>query len=521
MDGVIINNATISIRYDASVDVNNKTLDLLVGDTFTIVATTTPKGLNVTYVPDDSGVYDVDKSGVVTALKNGTGSVLVKIGGDGVYAENSTIVTVTVTKVPTEIKVTNTTLNLEVNDEISTGATLSPDDAGNLTYNLSNDGIVKIEDGKIIALKEGNVTITLSFKGNNKYLTAENKTINVTVSLKNARVSVNNNTLDLFVDNTFTIVANTTPKGLKVTYKPDNSGIISVDNNGVVTALKEGNTTIIVSVGDNKVYAENTVTVRKIPTEILITNETLDIKVNDKVDSGVSLNPSEAGNLTYTISETSIIKLLDNQIIALSEGSATITYSFAGNDKYAAAQNKTITVKVSLNDASVRVNNNTLNLFVDDTFTIVATTVPRGLNVTYMPDNSGIISIDENGLVTALKEGTAPIIVKVGGDGVYAENTTTVTVTVNKISTDISIANATVNLNVDDEVSTGAKLNPEEAGNLTYKSSDESVAVVKDGEIIALKEGDAIITVSFKGNNKYGEAKNKTIKVTVKKLNPV
>ncbi|WP_296867217.1 Ig-like domain-containing protein [uncultured Methanobrevibacter sp.] len=172
-----------------------------------------------------------------------------------------------------------------------------------------------------------------------------------------------------------------------------------------------------------------------------------------------------------------------------------------------------------MNDASVRVNNNTLNLFVDDTFTIVATTVPRGLNVTYMPDNSGIISIDENGLVTALKEGTAPIIVKVGGDGVYAENTTTVTVTVSKISTDISIANATVNLNVDDEVSTGAKLNPEEAGNLTYTSSDENIAIVKDGKIIALKEGDAIITVSFKGNNKYFGAENKTINVTVKLKN--
>ncbi len=136
-----------------------------------------------------------------------------------------------------------------------------------------------------------------------------------------------------------------------------------------------------------------------------------------------------------------------------------------------------------------------------------------------MPDNSGIISIDENGLVTALKEGTAPIIVKVGGDGVYAENTTTVTVTVSKISTDISIANATVNLNVDDEVSTGAKLNPEEAGNLTYTSSDENIAIVKDGKIIALKEGDAIITVSFKGNNKYFGAENKTINVTVKLKN--
>ncbi|WP_296861683.1 right-handed parallel beta-helix repeat-containing protein, partial [uncultured Methanobrevibacter sp.] len=96
LDDVTINNATISIRYDARVNVNNKTLDLFVGDNFTIVATTTPEGLNVTYVQDDSGVYIVDKNGVVTALKNGTGSVLVKIGGDGVYAENSTIVNITV-----------------------------------------------------------------------------------------------------------------------------------------------------------------------------------------------------------------------------------------------------------------------------------------------------------------------------------------------------------------------------------------------------------------------------------------
>ena len=522
LDGVIINNATISIRYDASVDVNNKTLDLFVGDTFTIVANTTPKGLNVTYVPDDSGVYDVDKSGVVTALKNGTGSVLVKIGGDGVYAENSTIVTVTVTKVPTEIKVTNTTLNLEVNDEIPTGATLSPADAGNLTYNLSNEGIVKIEDGEIIALKEGNVTITVSFKGNNKYLTAENKTINVTVSLKNTRVSVNNNTLDLFVDNTFTIVANTTPKGLKVTYKPDNSGIISVDNNGVVKALKEGNTTIIVSVGDNKVYAENTttvtVTVSKIPTEILITNETLDLKVNDKVDSGVSLNPSEAGNLTYTISETSIIKLLDNQIIALSEGSATISYSFAGNDKYAAAQNKTITVKVSLNDASVSVNNNTLNLLIDDTFTIVATTVPDGLNVTYMPDNLGIISVDENGMVTALKEGTAPIIVKVGGDGVYAENTTIVTVTVKKVNPTMDASadeitegeNATINVEL--PIDATGNVTTTVNGKTYFSPVDNGKAIIT---IPCLEYGNYTLPVTYSGDDKYNSL-TKDVNLTVK-----
>ena len=221
LDDVTINNATISIRYDARVNVNNKTLDLFVGDNFTIVATTTPEGLNVTYVQDDSGVYIVDENGVVTALKNGTGSVLVKIGGDGVYAENSTIVNITVSKVPTEIKVTNATLDLKVDGEIETGATLIPADAGNLTYTINNPSIVKVEDGKIIALKEGNATITVSFTGNKKYLPAENKTIIVTVSLNDVSISVNNDTLDLFVDDVFTIVATTVPGGLNVTYVQD------------------------------------------------------------------------------------------------------------------------------------------------------------------------------------------------------------------------------------------------------------------------------------------------------------
>ena len=190
LDDVTINNATISIRYDARVDVNNETLNLEVGQNFTIVANTTPEGINITYVQDDSGVYIVDKNGVVTALKNGTGSVLVKIGGDGVYAENSTIVNITVTKVPTEIKVTNTTLDLKVDGEIETGATLIPADAGNLTYTINNLSIVKIEDGKIIALKDGNAIITVSFKGNNKYAAAKNKTIKVTVKKVNTPMNV-------------------------------------------------------------------------------------------------------------------------------------------------------------------------------------------------------------------------------------------------------------------------------------------------------------------------------------------
>ena len=156
-------------------------------------------------------------------MKNGTGSVLVKVGGDGVYVENTTIVTVSVSKIGTEIYVANETVDLKVNGEVPTGVTLTPADAGNVTYTISNSSVVKVENGKIIGLKVGNATITVSFAENIKYLAAENKTINVTVRLNDVSVSLNNDTLDLFVDDVFTIVATTVPGGLNVTYVQDDS----------------------------------------------------------------------------------------------------------------------------------------------------------------------------------------------------------------------------------------------------------------------------------------------------------
>ena len=182
LDNVTINNATISIRYDTSVDVNNKTLDLSVDDKFTIVATTVPEGLNVTYVPDDSGVYSIDENGNVIALKEGKGSILVKVGGDGIYAENSTTVNVTVSKVPTEITVDTASLDLFVGDETVIVATLTPADAGNVTYTSSDDSIVTVNaDGKVFAVSEGNATVTVSYAGDDKYNPIETK---VTVTVK-------------------------------------------------------------------------------------------------------------------------------------------------------------------------------------------------------------------------------------------------------------------------------------------------------------------------------------------------
>ena len=253
----------------------------------------------------------------------------------------------------------------------------------------------------------------------------------------------------------------------------------------------------------------------KIPTEITLENDTLDLKVNDIVEIIANLTPADAGEITYTSSDDGIVMADDGVVVATGKGTAVITLSFAGNDRYAASENKTIAVTVTLWDAQVSVGNDTLDLMVDDRFDLNASTLPASLSVEYSSDNESVATVNQYGIVTAVGEGTAVITLSVGDDKVYALNSTTVTVNVAKIPTEIALENESLELKVNDEADAGASLTPQEAGNLTYRSNDTSVVKVKNGKIIALKEGTAKITVSFKGNDKYAKAKNKIIEVTV------
>ena len=50
------------------------------------------------------------------------------------------------------ISVVNSSLALNVDDVVDSGASLSPSGAGNLTYASSDEGVVKVVDGKLVAV---------------------------------------------------------------------------------------------------------------------------------------------------------------------------------------------------------------------------------------------------------------------------------------------------------------------------------------------------------------------------------
>lgn len=145
--------------------------------------------------------------------------------------------------------------------------------------------------------------------------------------------------------------------------------------------------------------------------------------------------------------------------------------------------------------------------------TLVATVKPdTALNkkVIWTSSNKDVATVSENGVVSALKEGKTLITAKTQDRGRVA----TCEVTVEEIK--VNISKKETNLLVGKKASIDYTVTPEaiENKNVTWTSSDETVATVsKEGIVTALKEGTVNITATTEQ-----EAKKATIKVNVHKL---
>ena len=107
------------------------------------------------------------------------------------------------------------------------------------------------------------------------------------------------------------------------------------------------------------------------------------------------------------------------------------------------------------------------------------------------------------------------ITISYSGDNQYAEDVVVETLKINKLDTEIIIKSTALDMKALDNISTGASLSPAGVGSLTYISSNQSVAIIKNDIIMALAKGSTTITVLFTGNDNYYAAETKYITVNV------
>lgn len=206
-------------------------------------------------------------------------------------------------------------------------------------------------------------------------------------------------------------------------------------------------------------------------------------------------------------------------VTALSQGEAKITASFGGKE---AVCTVIVTGKSS---ASVPATEPTTAPMATEAPTTVAPTKPQVLvlsaskatvekgnwlmltssvkNTSWSSGNGKVASVN-NGLVTALSEGEAVITAKAEGQ------TATCKITVTKATSGVSVEYSRVTLSKGKTFYNAA----EASERVSWKSSDNSVALVTGGFITGVGEGTAVITASTAKSTK-------TCLVTVKKAEPI
>ncbi len=436
-----------------------------------------------------------------TVISNHPGSTFLTVNATDISYGDSLYIIVSVTENATgKITITNTQANsTEYESDIFDGIAV---------FNMTGFDV-------------GNYTFNVTYSGDDNYGPCQS---NFTVAVNKKLVDMTITAGDITYGEAATITV-TTPTDATGTVticigdKNYAAEIINGEATFNITGLGAGDYEAIANyTGDaNYMACQNTTQFRvsKAPTEISVASDVVNLKVLEEFAPEATLIP-DVGYLTFTSYDTSIAIVLNGTIKAIGAGSTIITVNFEGNDNYEAS-NKTINVTVTLNDASISVNNSTADLKVGESFSIAATTIPDALNVTYIPDDSGVVSVSENGVVTALKEGNGVITVRVGGDGIYAENSTTINVSVGK--TDVILTISTEDITYGENATITATMSID--GTVTVNINNENIALeITNGTgqitIPNLNAGEYNIKATFEGNDHY-KAANATTTLTVAK----
>ena len=330
------------------------------------------------------------------------------------------------------ISVAPATLTLPVNGASSIVGTAF-DCSGNsirnkkISYSSSNTAVATVTtEGNVIAVGLGGASVSAVADG-------KSASVQVTVTPETAaNVTITPSTLTLRRTNTRQLTAtarnnqNTIITGRTFRWGSSNSSIVSVDQNGLLTALTPG--TVVVSAEADQTSGSATVTVTEIPIgSCSLAPATSRLTVSQSVQPAITLRDT-ANNVISSLGRQ-IAWTSNNEIAATVTGSGLVTARKAGTARITASPventqascNATVDVVDSrIVSAVITTRSGSLRIGIPRQFQVSLTdsvggAIPPGRTVTWTSVTPTIASVSTNGLVTAIALGAARIAVNAEG----------------------------------------------------------------------------------------------------------
>ena len=258
------------------------------GDSLRITADVTPataSNKNLIWESSDTSVATVSPNGVVTAVGTGRCTILCKSSDPSSTA--SAMCNIFVMQPVTGIELNTTEITVRKGQVFWLNANCLPTDADDksVTWSSNNEEICTVEqDGKVTAVEAGTTTIVAMSNDSGMLATCK-----VIVTQPVTGIKLNSSYQEMWVGSKYAIIPTVEPidaENKNVTYFSSDSSVASVDEYGVVTALKGGNTIIEVTTEEYHLTATCTIVVKEYVSSITLSE-------HEKF-----LNVTETGTLT-------------------------------------------------------------------------------------------------------------------------------------------------------------------------------------------------------------------------------
>ena len=364
----------------------------------------------------DSGIVKVSASGVLTGVAPGETWVVVS-SANGAFAERFKV-TVSPANVPvTGVAVSPSTASIQRGSTRQLTAAISPLNATNqnVTWSSSDNTVATVSaTGLVTAVKVGTATITATSVAN----TSLKGTCAVTVTaIPPTSVTVDPASASIQKSQTKQLTANVLPAGAddkSVTWTSSDNAVATVSASGLVTAVKVGTATITAtSVANTGLKGTCAVTVTAIPpASVTVDPASASIQKNQTRQLTANVLPAGADDksVTWTSSDNAVATVSANGLVtAVKVGTATITATSVANTSLKGTCAVTVT---AIPPASVTVDPSSASIQKSQTRQLTATVLPAGADdksVTWTSSDNAVATVSANGLVTAVKVGTATI----------------------------------------------------------------------------------------------------------------
>lgn len=398
---------------------------------------------------------------------------------------------------------------IKVGEGIQLTASIIPENATKLPerflWSVSNDRMEEVLIGddsnelqyttSFIAKKAGISTIIVKIPGTNI-------SAHCIVTIEESEVDVKSITLDkkdieLKVGETDTLKATIEPEDAtdkSIIWKSNNEDIVEVDENGNITAKKEGVAIISVLSSNGKIA---TAVVRVKSSIIPISNIRLDqsyfsMYMDQEKTLIATIEPENATDKTivWSSSNENIMEVDNGKIICKNRGTAIIVATASNGLKASCI----VTIN-EIEAESIELNKDSMVLTLGNSDTLLATVKPDNTtykNITWSCSDREIVDVI-NGVVIAKKVGTAKVTALTSNG-----KTATCTVTVKGIPvSNIKLNKTSLLLEKGKSENLVATIEPENATDksITWISSNNNIVEVNNnGKIVAKNVGSATVT---------------------------